>query len=197
MPERLAVGLVQVYTGDGKGKTTAALGQAYRAIGHGFKVCMIQFLKGISYSGELLTSQRLKPQMDFYQFGRDCPYSALIRQGFFTCRGCYENCFENDPDNKESKELVRMGYDFAEKIIRNGQYDLVVLDEINNALRLGFLSTDEILKLIKIKPDFMELVLTGRGLPPEILEAADLVSEIKALKHPYDKGIQARRGIEY
>ena len=197
MADRLAAGLVQVYTGAGKGKTTAALGLVFRAVGHGFKVCMIQFLKGNSYTGELLTSQRLKPQVDFYQFGRDCPYASLIRQGFSECRGCYENCFASDSGDEESKKLVRMGYGFAEKTIRDGEYDLVVLDEINNALDLGFLSTGEVLELIKIKPDHMELVLTGRGLQQEILEAADLVSEIKSVKHPYDRGIKARRGIDY
>jgi len=93
MKERLTSGLVQVYTGDGKGKSTAALGLAFRAIGHGFKVCMIQFLKGNSYSGEFLAAQRFKPWLDFYQFGRDCPYASLLRQGQRECGGCRESCF--------------------------------------------------------------------------------------------------------
>jgi len=197
MTEKLTVGLVQVYTGEGKGKTTAALGLAYRAIGHGFKVCMIQFLKGNSYCGELFTSQRLRPFIDFYQFGRDCSYSSLIRQGFMVCNGCHENCFEVVMDNTERKELVLMAYDFAKKIIYHGDYDLVILDEINNALCLDFLPVEKVLEIIKNKPRFVELVLTGRGMPPEILEAADLVSEIKPVKHPFEKGIKGRRGIEY
>lgn len=197
MTGKINEGLVQVYTGTGKGKTTAALGLAYRAIGHGFKVCMIQFLKGNSYCGELFTSQLLKPCIDFYQFGRDCSYSALIRQGFAACNECYENCFKVAKDDPERKELVLMAFNFAEKTVHNGEYDLVILDEINNALLLGFLSVEKVLELIRNKPRFVELVLTGRGAPPEILEAADLVSEIYPLKHPYEKGIKARRGIEY
>jgi cob(I)alamin adenosyltransferase len=195
--ERLTVGLVQVYTGSGKGKTTAALGLAYRAIGHGFKVCMIQFLKGNSYCGEIFTTQRLKPYIDFYQFGRDCPYSSLIRQGFFECADCRENCFKNLAGDTEKKELALKAYDFAERTIKGGEYDLVILDEINNALRFSYLPVEKVLELIKNKPSFVELVLTGRGMPPEILQAADLVSEINALKHPYEKGIKSRRGIEY
>lgn len=197
MSERLTTGLVQAYTGTGKGKTTAALGLAFRAIGHGFKVCVIQFLKGNSYSGELLTSQRLKPFIDFYQFGRDCSYSSLIRQGFMECTGCHENCFNNVTDNAEKRELVLKAYEFAGKTIFCGKYDLVILDEINNALQFDFLSVEMVLKLIKNKPRFVELVLTGRDLPPEILQAADLVSEINSLKHPFDEGIKSRRGIEY
>ena len=197
MDQKLTVGLVQVYTGNGKGKTTAALGLAYRAVGHDFKVCMIQFLKGNSYCGELFTSQRLKPYIDFYQFGRDCSYASLIRQGFTVCNGCHENCFEISLDDAERKELVQMAYDFAKKAINSGEYDLVILDEINNALHVGFLTVEKVLELITNKPGFVELVLTGRGMPEEILEAADLVSEIKMVKHPYEKGIKGRRGIEY
>jgi len=197
MIERLTVGLVQVYTGDGKGKTTAALGLAFRAIGHGFKACMIQFLKGSSYTGEFLTAQRLKPWIDVFQFGRDCPYAALMRQGLTECRGCREKCFFVDEDDKEGEELAGLAFDFAEKAIHSGDYDLVILDEINVALGLNFLMTEKVVNLIRNKPHYVELVLTGRGLPPEILEAADLVSEINPVKHPYEKGINARRGIEY
>ncbi len=197
MRERLTSGLVQVYTGSGKGKTTAALGLAYRAIGHGFRVCIIQFLKGNSYCGELFTTQRLKPHIDFYQFGRDCPYSSLIRQGFAECMECGENCFEISVDEAEKKELALRAYAFAEKIINGGEYDLVILDEINVVLEFNFLPVEKVLALIENKPLFVELVLTGRGMPPEILQAADLVSEVNALKHPYEKGIKSRRGIEY
>ncbi|HHU77162.1 MAG TPA: cob(I)yrinic acid a,c-diamide adenosyltransferase [Firmicutes bacterium] len=197
MGERLICGLVQVYTGSGKGKTTAALGLAYRAIGHGFKVCMIQFLKGHSYCGELYTTQLLKPYIDFYQFGKDCPYSSLIRQGLFACADCRENCFINLAGDAEEKKLALKAYDFAKKALGSGKYDLVILDEINNALRFDFIPVAKVLELIKNKPSFVELILTGRGMPPEILQAADLVSEINALKHPYEKGIKSRRGIEY
>ncbi|WP_227762154.1 cob(I)yrinic acid a,c-diamide adenosyltransferase [Zhaonella formicivorans] len=197
MTARLSAGLVQVYTGTGKGKTTAALGLAYRAVGHGFKVCFIQFLKGSSYCGELFTSQRLKPNIDFFQFGRGCPYSSLIRSGFMKCTGCGE-CFYKDTKNmEEHKKYVLMAYEFAKEVLKKGQYDIVILDEISNALRYDLLTVPQALELIEEKPVHVELVLTGRGLPAEILEAADLVSEINAVKHPLKKGIASRRGIEY
>lgn len=197
MTEKLSQGLVQVYTGTGKGKTTAALGLAYRAIGHGFKVCFIQFMKGSSYCGELFTSQRLKPYIDFYQFGRGCPYSSMIRSGFMKCSGCGE-CFYKDKKNmEENKKYTLMAYEFAKEVLKKEQHDLVILDEISNALRYDLLTVPQALELIEEKPSHIELVFTGRGLPPEILEAADLVSEIVAVKHPLRKGITSRRGIEY
>jgi cob(I)alamin adenosyltransferase len=191
MDNRLTKGLVQIYTGTGKGKTTAALGLAFRAIGHDFHVCFIQFLKGSSYCGELFTSQRLKPYIDFYQFGIGCPHSALIRSGHMKCTKC-GYCFK-----EKTREQALIGYKFSQDILAEGKYDLVVLDEINNALRLGLLTMEEVLALVKNKPEHMELVLTGRGLPPELLDVADLVSEITAVKHPFENGIESRRGIEY
>ncbi len=197
MSENLTEGLVQVYTGTGKGKTTAALGLAYRAVGHGFKVCFIQFMKGSSYCGELFTSQRLKPYIDFYQFGRGCPYSSMIRSGYMNCIGCGECFLKDNKDMEENKKYASMAYELAEKVLKEDKYNIVVLDEISNALRYDLISVPQALKLIEIKPELTELVFTGRGLPEEILEAADLVSEINAVKHPLKKGIKSRRGIEY
>jgi cob(I)alamin adenosyltransferase len=197
MHENLTAGLVQVYTGTGKGKTTAALGLAYRAVGHGFKVCFIQFMKGSSYCGELFTSQRLKPYIDFYQFGRGCPYSSMIRSGHMTCSGCGECFYKDNKNMKENKKYAEMAYELAEKVLKEDKYNIVVLDEISNALRYDLISVSQALKLIDIKPELTELVFTGRGLPEEILEAADLVSEINAVKHPLKKGVKSRRGIEY
>lgn len=195
--KKLKLGLVQVYTGPGKGKTTAALGLAFRAIGHGFKVCMIQFMKGNSYCGELLASQRLKPDLDFYQFGRDCPYASLIRGGFKDCDGCGENCFDNELNHGENGKLACMAFAFAGEVVTAGEHDLVILDEINNALAMELISSVQVLELIGQKPPLVELVLTGRDLPLEILAAADLVSRIDEVKHPYSRGIKGRRGIEY
>ncbi|KAB2954295.1 cob(I)yrinic acid a,c-diamide adenosyltransferase [Heliorestis acidaminivorans] len=198
MSERKTIeGLVQVYTGTGKGKTTAALGLAYRAIGHGFRVCFIQFLKGSSYTGELLTSQRLKPDIDFYQFGRGCPFSSMIRSGMRKCNGCGECFFKDNKKKEENKEFAHMALSFADDVISQAKYDLVVLDEISNALRYDFISVEQVIALIEKKPAPVELVLTGRGIPEEILDHADLVSEIHARKHPLQKGIKSRRGIEY
>ncbi|QGG48297.1 cob(I)yrinic acid a,c-diamide adenosyltransferase [Heliorestis convoluta] len=195
--KKLTKGLVQVYTGTGKGKTTAALGQAYRAIGHGFQVCFIQFLKGSSYAGELFTSQRLQPHIDFYQFGRGCPFSSLIRSGLRQCNGCGECFYKDNQKKEENRELATMAMQFTKEVLKKDKYDLLVLDEISNALRYDFIDPAEIVTLIHNKPCHVELILTGRGLPAEILEVADLVSEIKAIKHPLQKGIKSRRGIEY
>ncbi|NLN53618.1 MAG: cob(I)yrinic acid a,c-diamide adenosyltransferase [Firmicutes bacterium] len=197
MRDKLTQGLVQVYTGDGKGKTTAALGLAYRAVGHDFNVCFIQFMKGSSYCGELFTSQRLKPYLDFYQFGRGCPHSSVIRSGFRTCDACGE-CFLKDQKHQaEHKAYATMAYDFAKSVLQEEKYDLVILDEIGNALRYELISVEQALHLIETKPPLVELVLTGRGMPEEIIAAADLVSEIKAVKHPIKSGVKSRRGIEF
>ncbi len=198
MKKEINPGLVQVYTGSGKGKTTAALGLALRAIGHGFRVCMIQFLKGSSYAGELFSTQRLKPEFDFFQFGRGCPYSSLIRHGLLNCNGCLE-CFYRGEEEKreEMKGYVDMAWDLTLEMVSDQNHQLIILDEIGNALRHELLESSKLLKLMDEKPAGMELVLTGRGLPEEVLEAADLVSEIKAIKHPLEKGINSRRGIEY
>ena len=199
MSDRLKQGLVQVYTGKGKGKTTAALGLVYRAIGHEFRVCFIQFMKGNSYCGELLTSQRLKPYIDFFQFGKGNPYSGMIRSGFMENRN-YGDCFfknKNKEDQKKEKEYAQMAYEFAGKVLKKEEYDIIVLDEIGIAMKYELVTVQEVLELIKQKPEKMELVLTGRNMPLEIIEVADLVSEIKAVKHPHEQGITARRGIEY
>lgn len=197
MQNGLSKGLVQVYTGPGKGKTTAALGLAFRAAGHGLKVCVVQFMKGGTYYGELLAAQRLRPEMDFYQFGRGCPYSAMLLSGVQKCRGCGECFYRQGRDNGEYAEHVAMACRFSGEILKEGRHDLVILDEIGNAVGLGLIGTDAVLKLIKQKPGHVELVLTGRDMPEEILQAADLVSEIRAVRHPFDSGVSGRRGIEY
>ncbi|ADL12379.1 cob(I)yrinic acid a,c-diamide adenosyltransferase [Acetohalobium arabaticum] len=199
MNSELEQGLVQVYTGKGKGKTTASLGLALRAVGHGFKVVMIQFMKGSAYSGELFSTERL-PNLSIKQFGRGCPYAALIREGLRKCDGCGE-CFlkgEEDEAKEEFKEYVDEAYSYAQKVLQNSEIDIVILDEINNALRYDLLAVDDVLDLISLKGDKTELIMTGRGFDDDILEAADLVTEMKAQKHPYaDQGISSRRGIEY
>ncbi len=190
-------GLVQVYTGEGKGKTTAALGLAVRAVGHGFRVHVIQFMKGRCYAGELTVANRLAPLLTISQFGRGCKIAALIRQGYKKCTGCGE-CFVKDrgPD-KEDLEHAQLGLQEALDFINDGACDVLILDEIGNALRYRLVTTKQVVDLIKSKPHNMELILTGRGIPEEIIELADLVTEMKAVKHPFKKGITSRRGIEY
>lgn len=191
------LGLVQVYTGEGKGKTTAVLGLALRAVGHGFRVHMIQFMKGRSYAGEIVAAQKLSPNFSLAQFGRGCRISSLIQQGYRKCTGCGD-CFVKDRGaGKEDLEMAQMGLEQAWEYINNKGCDILILDEIGNALRYGLVTTEQVLDLIKNKPQDMELVLTGRGVPQEILQVADLVTEMKEIKHPFKAGVSSRRGIEY
>lgn len=177
MKERLEAGLVQVYTGNGKGKTSAAFGLALRAIGRGLKVYIIQFIKGGFDYGELHAVKQLA-NLKLKAFG----------QGKF---------IKEKPPKKEDIRFAREAFELAEKVVASGDYDIVVLDEINVALNLELIRVDDVIKLAKKKPKHVELVLTGRYAPPELIEAADLVTEMKEIKHPFKKGVPPRKGIEY
>jgi cob(I)alamin adenosyltransferase len=170
-------GLVQVYTGNGKGKTTAALGVALRAVGHGLKVLVIQFMKGKVRYGELESAQKLSPYLTITPVGRDTFVS------------------KSHPDPADI-EKAREGFALAKKAVENSQYDIVILDEINMAIDYGLIGLSDVLQLIDSKPASVELILTGRNARPEIIEKADLVTEMVERKHYYDKGIRARKGIE-
>jgi cob(I)alamin adenosyltransferase len=170
-------GLIQVYTGNGKGKTTAALGLALRAIGHGFRVLVIQFMKGNINYGELESAKKLSPYLVIKQMGRETFVS------------------KNNPDPVDIK-LAQEGFSFAKKAIENKEYDIVILDEINMAIDYGLIPLADLLNLLDTKPVEVELILTGREAKPEILERADLVTEMVERKHYYKKGIRARKGIE-
>jgi len=169
--------MVQVYTGDGKGKTTAALGLALRALGHGLKVYMIQFMKGNPDYGELRAGRRLEG-LTIRQFGRT-------------------DFVDRDDPAEEDLSLARQGLEHAGAIIAAGGYDLVILDEINVAMDFGLVPVKAVLDLIENKPRGIELVLTGRSVPQSIIEAADLVTEMRELKHYYQQGRTARDGIEH
>jgi len=173
---KLEIGLTHVYTGDGKGKTSAALGLALRAIGRGLRVHVIQFLKGHPDDGEHIVAERI-PGLDITTCGR----GELI---------------EDSPTPKD-KALAVEALELARETIGSGDYDVVVLDEVNIALELGLIGKDAILDIIASKPAKLELVMTGRGAPPEIVESADLVTEMREVKHPFKKGVKARKGIEY
>jgi len=185
-------GLVEVYTGNGKGKTTTALGLGFRAAGHGLKVCMIQFLKGAHYLGELESARRVK-NFKIFQFGAPCPWSKDMEKGVIHCGSC-RYCFSI---HKEDIEKTRMGMDFARDATTSGDYDVVILDEINIAIAKNVVPLSDVLDLIRGKSKGVELVLTGRGAPKEIIEVADLVTEMKEIKHPMAKGIEARVGIDF
>jgi cob(I)alamin adenosyltransferase len=189
--------LIQVYTGDGKGKTTAALGIALRAAGHGYKARIIQFMKGSTYYGELYSAERLAPEVEIYQFGRDCRIADAIRAGTCKCDNCME-CFVRKGDVKRTDlELAAEAYVLALRTLKYAEADIVVLDELTNAIHFDLLTVDDCVKLIGQRASGVELIITGRNAPKEIIALADLVTEMKLIKHPFDKGIAARRGIEY
>lgn len=191
------LGLVQVYTGPGKGKTTAALGLAFRAAGHGFRVHIIQYMKGSSYAGELQSIARAFPIITIAQYGRGCRHSALIRQGKQKCLGCGECFIKGGQPSVEDHQLAQMAYQDSLEAAQGGEIQLLILDEIGNALRYNLVTVEQVLELIKLKHPKTELVLTGRGIPKEIQEVADLVTEFSSIKHPFEQGISSRRGVEY
>ena len=172
-----ARGTVQVYTGDGKGKTTAALGLGLRAWGHGARVLVIQFMKGRINYGELEATRRLDG-FDVEQYGR-------------------ETFVDRDDPEAEDVALAQKALERAREIVAANAYDLVILDEVNVAVDYGLVDLNEVLELISQKPRGMELILTGRYAPAEFIEAADLVTEMREVKHHYNQGVQMREGIEF
>jgi cob(I)alamin adenosyltransferase len=174
---KLQKGCTQVYTGNGKGKTTAALGLAFRAAGRELMVCMIQFMKGGGPYGEHLAAARLAPWLTIIQTGR-------------------EGWVNKDNPDPEDRRLAAEAMQSAKNALTGGRYDLVILDEINGAVSFGLLNVDEVLELITMKPAGVELVLTGRNADEKIIEAADLVTEMREIKHYYKAGVTSRTGIE-
>ena len=170
-------GLVIVITGNGKGKTTSAFGQALRAVGQGYKVFILQFMKGREY-GEFIAAEKYLPNLTIRKSGLDS----------FVMRG---NAAAIDI------ELAQKGLDTARKAIMSGKYDMVILDEINVALDFKLIKLKEVIDLIKNKPPALNLILTGRYAPKEIIKLADTVSEVQEVKHHYNVGIKDRAGIEY
>ncbi|MFA5309224.1 MAG: cob(I)yrinic acid a,c-diamide adenosyltransferase [Dehalococcoidales bacterium] len=171
-------GLVQVFTGGGKGKTTAALGTVVRAAGHGLKIGIIFFIKGKSSIGEYRTLAGL-PNVKVQSFG--------LRQFIY----------KNNEINPAEKAEAEAALAAARAAVTGGEFDLLVLDEINMAVDFKLVRAEDVLGLIRDKPTRLELILTGRNADSRIIEAADLVTEMVKIKHPYDRGIKARKGIEY
>lgn len=169
-------GCVQVYTGNGKGKTTAALGLALRAVGRGFKVCILQFIKGGGPYGEHLIADKLAPQLTIIQTGKPG--------------------WVNTQDIAEDRRLAQEAFEQAKELLVSGGYDLLVLDEINGAVGFGLIDVEQVLELIRLRPEGVELVLTGRNADERVIEAADLVTEMREIKHYYKAGVPARTGIE-
>lgn len=169
-------GCTHVYTGNGKGKTTASLGLALRAVGRGFKVCFFQFIKGGGPYGEHLISEKLAPLFTIIHTGRPG--------------------WVNTNDITEDRKLAQDAYLQARQLLLSGDYDLFVCDEINGAVGFGLIDVEQVLELISLKPEKTELVLTGRNAHERVIEAADLVTEMCEIKHYYKAGVPARTGIE-
>jgi cob(I)alamin adenosyltransferase len=172
-------GYIIVLTGDGKGKTTSALGMAVRAIGQGLKVAMLQFLKGSWKYGELETAKRLAPDLTITQLGGE-----FIRI---------------DPANPDpgDVEMARKAWEVSKQTLLSGDYGMVILDEINGTIAYGLLPVDEVVAALKERPEGLHVVLTGRMADPKLIEIADLVTEMTEIKHPWRSGQNARKGIEF
>jgi len=171
--------LILVHTGNGKGKTTAALGLGMRAVGHGMKVLMLQFIKGTWHTGELDAVKRLHPDFKITQLG----------QGFIkTPKGEWSDAV---------LENARTSWNHAKQEIASDAYDMVILDEINNMINYGLIDVEEVIAVLKGRPKRLSVIFTGRNAHQKIIEQADLVTEMKEIKHPYKKGIKAQKGIEF
>ncbi len=170
-------GLIIVHTGDGKGKTTAALGIAFRAIGSGFRIFMGQFIKGNRQYGELVTAERLKDFIEIVPLGEGFTWETKSRER----------------DTKKAHEA----WEVCKEKILSGRYQIVILDEINYAIDYGYLDVDEVVEVLKAKPENLHVILTGRNAHPKVIGLADLVTEMRKIKHPFDQGITAQKGIEF
>jgi cob(I)alamin adenosyltransferase len=173
-------GLTIVYTGKGKGKTTAALGIVLRAVGYEKKVCMIQFIKGSWHYGEMTSSKKLEPEFEMITVGK----------GFI-------GIIDDKSPKEDHKEIAKEAIKISNEKIQSGNYDIVILDEINYAVNLDLISVKDVLNLIKSKPQKVDLVLTGNYAKEEIIEIADLVTEMREIKHPFQRGIKAKKGIDF
>jgi cob(I)alamin adenosyltransferase len=181
-PKFSELGYIQVYTGDGKGKTTASLGLTFRALGRGWNVLLILFTKGGNDYGELFSARQLSPQ--------------ISRQLTIVQAGLNRIVFSHNMKEEDAIEISN-GWEIAKRAAKSGKYQLMVLDEANIAIDLGLIPLEEMKELLANKPPELEIVLTGRRAHPEIIEMAHLVSEIRPVKHYWDIGVKARKGIEY
>ena len=172
--------LVIVFTGDGKGKTTAALGTALRAVGHGLRVLVLQFVKGSWPYGELEAAERLAPLLEIRQCGR----------------GCFGVPGDEVPE-QEHREAARRGLEEARREIASGEWDMVVLDEVTLVVDFGFVDLEELLECLRSRPPNVHLLITGRRAHPRLVEGADMVTEMKMVRHPFEKGFEAQKGIEF
>ena len=177
MSKQKRVGLIMVNTGNGKGKTTAALGTALRAVGCEFKVFMVQFIKGSWDYGELRVIDRLAPFFDLKQMGEGFTWETK--------------------DPKRDAEVANKAWDFCKDLIARNEHDLLIFDEINNVMDYGYLDVDDVVNTLKKKPEELHIILTGRDAPQAIIDIANMVTEMREVKHPFQEGIYAQKGIEF
>ncbi len=175
-------GYIQVYTGDGKGKTTASLGLCMRALGRNWKVLLVMFTKGGDNYGELISFKKL---------------SSVINDNLTIHQAGLDRIVYSDNVNNDDKSAIQQGWHVVKEAVINNSYNLIIMDEANIAIDLGLLDLQDVIQTLKNKPDEMEIVLTGRNAKPEIIEIAHLVSKIEPVKHYWDTGVVAREGIEY
>ncbi len=180
MPKEITKGLLIVYTGDGKGKTTAALGMCVRAVGYDWKICIIQFVKGSWKYGELKGVKRLEPNVELH----------VIGEGFV-------GIVDDTKSFEQHRLAAQKGVELALAKIRSGDYQLVILDELNVAQSLGLVTQEELESILAARGEKQNLVITGRGASDWLKEQADLVTEMKEIKHPFQKGILAQKGIDW
>ena len=177
MTKQDRVGLIMINTGNGKGKTTAALGTALRAVGCEFRVFMVQFIKGSWDYGELHVAERLAPYFEIKPMGEGFTWETK--------------------DKKRDTEIAGKAWDFCKELIKKNEHDLLIFDEINNAMDYGYVDVDDVVGALKNKPPKMHIILTGRSAPQKIVDIAHLVTEMREIKHPFHQGIYAQKGIEY
>jgi cob(I)alamin adenosyltransferase len=191
----LEKGLVQIYDGDGKGKTTAAFGLAMRAVGRGLKVHVIQFLKCSNRYGELRTGAKFAPLLEITQTGLPCRSDDGSPD--FVCTGCMKCHVDPSNPSEEDFDWARRGLELAREKSTDGSCDVLILDELNYALSFGLLKAPEAVELISRRSPNVEIVITGRGTPQELLDTADLVTTVNEVKHHYEKGVSEVEGIDY
>lgn len=170
-------GLLIINTGDGKGKTTAALGTAFRALGHGLRVCVIQFIKGSWKYGELEAAKRFSDLMEFHVMGKGFTWKSK--------------------DLEEDKKVAGQAWIKAKDAILSGAFDLIILDELTYLMIYKMVPEEEIIETLLYKPENLHIVVTGRDAPKALIDAADMVNEMGEIKHPFREGIRAQRGIEF
>ena len=171
-------GLILLYTGNGKGKTTAALGQALRAAGHDFKIAIIQFIKNMENTGEIKAAKNIfADHLEIYPMGSGFTWNAK--------------------DEEELRQAAEKGWTLARDKINSGLYSMIILDELTYPLNYGLLNQDDVVQFLKQKPDPLHVIITGRDASDQLIDLADLVTEMKEIKHPYQNGVKAMKGIEY